>query len=166
MDWRVRDGVLIWFVPEGLQWAETLATGTESAGGSSGGDVDAAVARGLAGVLDVSAARRPDPGRLQPGEEILRAVVAHTIRERMVAPLTLLGFLSWWSGDQAGAAVRITEALSLDASYRLALLLNEAMNAGLAPGWVRARAAKGHATGVDGNAPDRDCVEFGVRSRS
>jgi hypothetical protein len=67
---------------------------------------------------------------------VLERLVAHQPAGERAPALTLLALLAWWGGDGARAGVLLDRALRCDASYRLALLLAEALAAGLAPGWV------------------------------
>jgi hypothetical protein len=70
---------------------------------------------------------------------VLERLVAHQRAEARAPGLTLLALLAWWRGDGARAGVLLDRALACDPAYRLALLLTEALTAGLAPGWVRNR---------------------------
>ena len=53
------------------------------------------------------------------------------------APTTLLALLALRSGDRARAGVLVDQSLTCDATHRLALLVQDALSAGLAPGWIR-----------------------------
>lgn len=84
------------------------------------------------------------PGGSAPGAAVLRAaravleeVVAHAPARRTAPALTVLGWLAWWAGDGARAAVLVGQARQVDAGYRLALLLDHALAHGVAPGWAR-----------------------------
>ncbi|QAY62906.1 DUF4192 domain-containing protein [Xylanimonas allomyrinae] len=133
-DRAVRDAVLLWFVPGAETHAAAVAAGDWSAA-----DADAAASDAMAVVVDAQRAQAPDPERLRAGVAVLEAVVAHAARRRTCSPLTLLAFVAWWSGEGARAAYRLREALAADPGHRLALLLGAALEAGLPPGWVRAR---------------------------
>ncbi|ACZ31012.1 hypothetical protein Xcel_1993 [Xylanimonas cellulosilytica DSM 15894] len=142
----VRDAVLLWFVPGRAALAATVA-----AGETTDQETDAAVGEAIATVVDPDAARRPDEERTRVCVALLESVVAHAARRRTAAPLTLLAFLAWWSGEGARASYRCAEALRVDDAYRLGLLLAAALDAAVPPGWVRARSI--HGLG-EGSGPD------------
>ncbi len=130
----VRDAVLVSFVPGGEAHAAAVALGDVA-----DDEADAAVGEAIAAVVDPASARRPDEDRARTCVAVLEQVVAHAARRRTAAPLTLLSFLAWWSGEGARASYRNAEALAVDPEYRLALLVAAALDAALPPGWVRAR---------------------------
>lgn len=134
----VRDGVLLSFVPGGDVHAAAVASGD-----APDAESDAAVGAAMAAVVDPAAAQRPDEERARACVAVLEHVVAHATRRRTAAPLTLLAFLAWWSGEGARASYRCSEALAVDPDHRLALLLAAALDAALPPGWVRARSGDG-----------------------
>ncbi|QAY71301.1 DUF4192 domain-containing protein [Xylanimonas protaetiae] len=145
-DRSVRDGVLLSLVPGAEAHAAAVATGEDADGAT-----DAAVGDAMAAVVDPAAARRPDAARTSAGVAVLEAVVAHAARRRTAAPLTLLAFLAWWSGEGARAGFRCDEALAVDPGHRLAQLLAAALDAALPPGWVRARSVAGLGRGSGGD---------------
>lgn len=57
--------------------------------------------------------------------------------EYVPAPASLLAFAAWQSGDGALASIAIERALAADPSYSLALLIAEALHAGLPPSAAR-----------------------------
>ncbi|MFB6814900.1 DUF4192 domain-containing protein [Streptomyces sp. NPDC056347] len=57
--------------------------------------------------------------------------------EHAVAPLTLVGWVSWSTGDEPAARVALGLALRLDPGYTFAQLLHEACNQGLDPETLR-----------------------------
>lgn len=130
-DTAVRDAVLLWCVPG------TGDLAVRTAGGGPAAELDAATAAALAAVVDPVVGRRPDPGRTAAAVAVLEAVVAHAPRHRTAAPLTLLGFLAWWSGDGGRAGDRVAAALAVDDGHRLAVLLSSALAAAVPPGWAR-----------------------------
>ncbi|WP_454043629.1 DUF4192 domain-containing protein [Cellulosimicrobium sp. Marseille-Q8652] len=127
----VRDAVLLSFVPGVGDLPERTARG---------GDVDAGTGEAIARIVDPAVAIAPVPQETEPARAVLEAVVAHAARRRAAPALTLLALIAWWHGDGGRAAERVREALAQDGSYRLALLLASALDAGVPPGWVRARA--------------------------
>ncbi len=144
-DRSVRDAVLLWATPGGAGCAAAVARGDDD------GDTDSAVAAAMAAVVGGDAACPPDEGLLQTCVTVLEDVVAHAQRGRTTAPLTLLAFLAWWSGEGARAGFRCAEAQAVDPGYRLAGLVGAALDAGLPPGWVRARRIGGVAAGYGGD---------------
>ncbi|MEU5715979.1 DUF4192 domain-containing protein [Streptomyces sp. NPDC020403] len=57
--------------------------------------------------------------------------------EHSAAPLTLAGWVSWSTGDEAGARVALGLALRADPDYTFAQLLHQACNQGLDPETLR-----------------------------
>ncbi|MBD7917101.1 DUF4192 domain-containing protein [Cellulomonas sp. Sa3CUA2] len=129
VDRRVRDAVLVACLPEAGSLPErTLA--------HAGPDEDAEIRSAIA--------RLVDPGEGQPPDDSVRAVrsaledvVAHGRRGGQAPAATLLATVAWWQGDGARAAVLLERALDDDPEYRLGRLMRSAVEAGLAPGWVR-----------------------------
>lgn len=128
----VRDVALLTLVPGGEEAVWVTARATDHA------EIDEATARALGRVIDPTDAVPPDPDLVARARAVLEQVDAH-VPHRLRAPaLTLLAFLAWWAGDGPRATYRLTEALEVDASYRLARLLHCVVSAALPPGWVRA----------------------------
>ncbi|MFE6235147.1 DUF4192 domain-containing protein [Cellulosimicrobium sp. NPDC057862] len=125
----VRDAVLVSLVP---------GTGDLADRTVRGGDVDAGTARAIASIVDPAAGLAPDPAVTGPARTVLEAVVAHAPRGSTAPALTLLALVAWWHGDGGRAGRRLDEALAEDPTYRLALLLSSALDAGVPPGWIRA----------------------------
>ncbi|MFH5822258.1 DUF4192 family protein [Georgenia sp. AZ-5] len=69
---------------------------------------------------------------------VLTEVVACSPPRHQVAPRTLLALIAWWSGQGALAARHLEEARTIEATDRLAVLLQQVLDAGLPPGWVSA----------------------------
>ncbi|MFJ6855687.1 DUF4192 domain-containing protein [Streptomyces sp. NPDC091271] len=65
--------------------------------------------------------------------------------EHAAAPLTLAGWVSWSTGDEAGARVALGLALRADPDYTFAQLLHQACNQGLDPETLR-RCLRGERT--------------------
>ncbi|WP_251151458.1 DUF4192 domain-containing protein [Cellulosimicrobium sp. Marseille-Q4280] len=127
----VRDAVLLSLVPGVGDLPERTARG--------GGDVDAGTGEAIGRIVDPAVAVAPVPEETEPARVVLEAVVAHAARRRAAPALTLLALIAWWHGDGGRASERVREALAQDGSYRLALLLSSALDAGVPPGWVRAQ---------------------------
>ncbi|TGJ97173.1 DUF4192 domain-containing protein, partial [Actinotalea fermentans ATCC 43279 = JCM 9966 = DSM 3133] len=88
----------------------------------------------------------PDPLRARCAREVLEAVAGAGRRGAQAPALTLLALLAWWDGDGVLASDRLAAALDADPSYRLALLVERALDAGLAPGWARQQGRPWQAT--------------------
>ncbi len=128
-DVLVRDAVLLDLVPGHERLADRVVAGW------SGPEIGAA----LRAVVDPGSGVAP-PERAERAAHVLRLVVGH--RPRAAVPsLALLGLLAWWVGDGARAAVLVERALADDPGYRLAGLLDDALAAGMPPGWLRAPGA-------------------------
>ncbi len=79
----------------------------------------------------------PDRMSLAHAREVLEATVAHVPQRRAAPALAFLAWLSWWEGDGARAGVLVEQTLQADSGYRLGLLLDDVLAAGIPPGWVR-----------------------------
>lgn len=103
-------------------------------------DVAASSADHLAKVLspDPGVSRRPSTEQTATVLDLLYAVAGHAPREMAVAPVSMAALVAWWAGDGTRAAVLVDQAHDLDATYRLALLLGHALEAGMPPGWFTA----------------------------
>lgn len=130
-DVLVRDAVLISFVEGNDRVADRLVAG----------ETGPAIGRALAAITDPVRGRRPDPGRARAARTVLEHAVAHTTRGRHAPALTLLAVIAWWEGDGARAGLLVDRALAADPTHRLALLLDQALSAGMPPGWARAEQA-------------------------
>jgi len=125
----VRDAVLVSLVPGTGDLADRTVRGA---------DVDAGTGAAIAAIVDPVVGLAPDPEVTGPARAVLEAVVAHVPRGRATPALTLLALVAWWHGDGSRASQRLDEALAEDSTYRLALLLASALDAGVPPGWIRA----------------------------
>ena len=140
-DKRVRDAVLVTLVPGTGSVAERFCA-------SDGREGVAEVGLAVQVIADPEVAVAPDPAVLEPARAVLREVAAH--RAGGSAPaLALLGLTAWWSGHGAEASVWTDRALEVDPSHALAGLVRAALDAGLAPGWVR-RARVAESQGLRG----------------
>jgi len=126
-DVLVRDAVLLSFVEGNDRVADRVVAG----------ETGPAIAQALAAITDPAQGRRPDPIRSGAARRVLEHAVAHATRGMHAPGLTLLAVLAWWEGDGARAGVLVDRALAADATYRLALLVDQALRAGMPPGWVR-----------------------------
>jgi hypothetical protein len=108
---------------------------------------------------------RMDPDFRDAHRRLWTDVVRHAPATYIPAPAALLAFAAWQSGDGALAGVAIERALAADPGYSMALLLGEAIHAGLPPSAARlpmtpeevaasyAAAERPAAAGRDGPAP-------------
>ncbi len=127
----VRDAVLLTLVPGTGDLPERSLAQQEP------GRLGAEVARALGKVVSPGSGVPPDDDLHLAATRVLERVVAHTAGTDRGPATTLLGLLAWWRGDGARASVLLERALTDDPENRLALLLAEALTAGLAPGWAR-----------------------------
>jgi hypothetical protein len=127
-DVLVRDAVLLSFVAGTERVADRLVAG------EAGADVGHA----LGAITDPRLGRRPDPARSGAARAVLEHVVGHAPRGGHAPGLTLLAVLAWWEGDGARAGVLVDRALAVDPGHRLAVLVDQALRAGMPPGWARA----------------------------
>lgn len=105
---------------------------------------------GAAEALFGRSSTAPDPVRLRPVRSVLTSVVEHVSLRRTAPALTMLSCLSWWEGDGARAGVLVSQALDQDPGYRLALMVADALDRGIAPGWACRQASAGPpGTGAD-----------------
>lgn len=127
-DVLVRDAVLLTFVAGNDRVADRLVAG------ESGADIG----RALGAITDPTCGQRPDARRCGAARAVLEAMVGHAPRAAHAPALTLLAVLAWWAGDGARAGILVDRALDADPGYRLALLVDQALRAGMPPGWARA----------------------------
>ena len=131
-DRRVRDAVLVTLVPGTADLAERSVRQATSAA-----DIEAALGAAMARIIDPARAVVPPEPATAVHEAALEGVVAHG-RSGVQAPaLTLLALLAWWRGDGARALILLDGALGAEPGYRLAALIDDALAAGIPPGWVR-----------------------------
>ena len=124
----MRDAVLLALVPGAGELPEA----------SVGAVVpDERVSWAISAIVDPTVGVAPVPEICEPARRTLRAVAAHC-PDGSPGALTLLGVMAWWEGGGAEARVWIDRALTVDPGYRLALLITQALDAGMPPGWVRA----------------------------
>ncbi|HZI97486.1 MAG TPA: DUF4192 domain-containing protein [Actinomycetales bacterium] len=126
-DPTLRDAVMLSCVPGCGLAPEALA--------AHGLDQD--VASLLDRVFDAEDAIRPDGDRADASSAVLRSLVRQGTPPRTAAPLGLLAWLSWWHGDGSTARSLVDLALASDPGHRLALLLGEALDRGVPPGWAQ-----------------------------
>lgn len=125
----VRDAVLLDLVRGSDRLADRLLAG----------DDDPAVLGAFgAALFDRAHGVPPDEVWTRAAGALLEQVVAHSTRAGHAPALTLLGTIAWWAGDGARAALHLGRALAVDPEYRLAVLVGDAVDRGVAPGWVAA----------------------------
>jgi hypothetical protein len=81
--------------------------------------------------------RAADRGRGDAVERLLIDLARWATRSLSVAPLTLLALDCWARGDGGLANIAVQRALRADPRYRLGLLADQLLNAGIAPAWSR-----------------------------
>ena len=126
-DVLVRDAVLLTLLPGAQRVADRVVAG------HGGDDVGAA----LRALVDTEHGVPPDPVVSQGAQSLLRQVIAHSARRSQAPASSLLAVLAWWDGDGARAAVHAEVAVAVEPGYRLALLVLDALAAGMPPGWLR-----------------------------
>lgn len=136
----MRDAVLVALVPGTGDLPERL---TEQAPSQQRRrQTDEAVGRAVAAIVDPDVAARPDDETAHAAQRVLEGVVGHAAACRQAPALTLLALLTWWRGGGARAGALLERALGCDPSYPLALLVRQALEAGIPPGWVRTDGAR------------------------
>ena len=80
---------------------------------------------------------RMDPQYSGPHQLLWTALLRHLPTEFVPAPAALLAFVSWQAGDGALATIAIERALDADPDYTMALLIADALHAGLPPSVAR-----------------------------
>ncbi len=100
-------------------------------------DHESEIAAAIAAILDPTVGQAPNPFVIGPSSAVLRMVVAHAPQQQHAPAATLLALIAWWEGKGAQASVWLERACAADQDYRLALLLREAIDSGMPPGWVR-----------------------------
>lgn len=98
---------------------------------------DSEIAEAIAAILDPKIGQVPNPHVVGPSSDVLRKVVSHAPSGRHAPAATLLALVAWWEGKGAQASVWLEQARGADPEYRLAILLTEAIDSGMPPGWVR-----------------------------
>lgn len=126
-DVRLRDAVLLSLIPDTADLPErSLSEGADD-------EVGAALAR----LMDPRTGVPPRRDEVETARRVLEGVVAHAPRRGGAPALTLLALLAWWEGDGARAAILLVRAERCEPGYRLAALLQQAVDVGMPPGWVR-----------------------------
>ncbi len=80
---------------------------------------------------------RMDPRFNEAHQRLWAQLIRQLPAEFIPAPASLLAFTAWQSGDGALASVAIERALSADPAYSMALLIADALHAGLPPSAAR-----------------------------
>jgi hypothetical protein len=129
-DTKVRDAVLLSCLPSGAKLANALVSHLEP--------VNSQVAQLLNSLVSPRDALTPDRQELGIYKQVLESVATVATEPGRVAPLALLAFLAWWSGDGTLANHRLKQGQDLDPKYQLAVMLASALEGGIRPGWIRA----------------------------
>lgn len=79
---------------------------------------------------------RPNKVRIDRGISLLLELVSRAEPREQLAPLCMLGWLSWALGGGTQAGKFIDEARSIDSEYGMAELLDTMLSNGLLPEWV------------------------------
>jgi Domain of unknown function (DUF4192) len=103
---------------------------------------------------------RMDRGHLDEHLRLWTHVLRAAATEYAPAPACLLAFTAWQAGNGALAACAVDRALAADPDYSMALLLSDALNAGLPPSAARlpmtpAQVAASYAAGPGGRPVSR-----------
>ncbi len=80
---------------------------------------------------------RMDPAHNEAHQRLWTHLVRHLPAEFTPAPAALLAFVAWQAGDGALASIAIERALDADPGYSMALLIADALYAGLPPSAAR-----------------------------
>ncbi len=80
---------------------------------------------------------RMDPGHHDAHRRLWTDLVRRLPADLAAAPAALLAFTAWQAGDGAMASIAIERALSADPEYSMALLIADALHAGLPPSAAR-----------------------------
>ncbi|WP_169514136.1 DUF4192 domain-containing protein [Jonesia quinghaiensis] len=144
-DTCVRDGLLVAMTPLGVEALAAYAQADECGDDLCMGGSDCVVwpardkmaCEALQFIMHAPTATAPQHCGFTDMMDLLRQGVTF-IPERHHAPFhTLLALGYWWQGDGARASLHLDKAHQCDATYRLALLLQTVLRAGLAPAWAR-----------------------------
>jgi hypothetical protein len=126
-DVSVRDAIVIDMVPGEGSVADALCV-----------DPSATGVREALSVMLLPASAVAPRGYLLAALEELAAHLAWLCPTDIAPVMTLVGLARWWHGDESGAARAIALALHEDPRYRLAELLQCAIDAHMPPGWLTA----------------------------
>lgn len=127
-DRAVRDAILVTLIPGWRGLAERIAEGR----------ADADVQTALGALLSPERGERPRPGIVEPAWDLCSWLATRARPARRAPMLTLCALIAWWEGDAAQSAALLARATRSDETYRLALLLECTIGAGIEPGWRRA----------------------------
>ncbi len=126
-DVSVRDAIVIDMVPGEGSVADALCV-----------DPFASGVREALSVMLVPAEAAAPQGSLVAALEELAAHMVWLYPTDIAPIMTLVGLARWWHGDESGAAHAIALALNDDPRYRLAELVQCAIDAHMPPGWLTA----------------------------
>ncbi len=80
---------------------------------------------------------RMDPAYNEAHQRLWTHLIRHLPAEFVPAPAALLAFTAWQSGDGALASIAVERALEAEPEYSMALLIADALHAGLPPSAAR-----------------------------
>lgn len=121
----LRDAIVIDLVPGEGSVAESLCVDPSTPG----------VRQALSVMLLPASAMAPQSGVLDALER-LTAHVTWLCPHDIAPAMTVLGLARWWHGDESGAAHAVGLALTDSPRYRLAELIQCAIDAHMPPGWL------------------------------
>jgi Domain of unknown function (DUF4192) len=103
---------------------------------------------------------RMDPAHFEAHNRLWTDVLRAAATEYIPAPASLLAFTAWQAGNGALAACAVDRALAADPDYSMALLIGEALQAGLPPSSARlpmrpAQVAASYAAWTGGRSASR-----------
>ena len=112
---------------------------------------------------------RPDRYRpvrpvVERAREVLEAVVRQAPEGARAAPLAVLAWLAWWSGEGARAGVLAGQCLAEDSMHGLGRLVDDLVRLGVPPRWVESDRG-GPAAGVRGRRGGREVGSGPKRAR-
>lgn len=127
-DVSVRDAAVVDMVPGQAHVADRLCETEEGLG----------VRESLAAMVTIDDAVAPVTGTIDAVVQVA-AQVALWCEDDVAPALTIAGVGQWWAGNERDAARFIATALDAQPDYRLARLIETALEAGMPPGWLARR---------------------------
>lgn len=98
---------------------------------------------------------RPTRPVVERARAVLEAMVRLAPEGARAAPLAVLAWLAWWSGEGARAGVLAGQCLAEDSTHGLGRLVDDLVRFGVPPGWVESDRG-GPAAGVGGRRGRRE----------
>lgn len=133
-DSKVRDSILAVII---MRSVEELV---QNDSGRLGNDAVPALESVIDKVMDPHRGVPPDSGRLRIWCDVLQRTAAFTRRKHRADAFAMLALLSWWDGSGAKARVWCEAATAVNEQHRLTALVQQILDAGVPPGWVRRHA--------------------------